>query len=65
MNLQAALGIHQLARVEASLRRRQEVWRRYAEAHADLPVFLPAPESPAPVTLGTSTRCSSTSIASP
>jgi dTDP-4-amino-4,6-dideoxygalactose transaminase len=44
MDLQAALGIHQLARVEASLLRRQEVWRRYDEALADLPVFLPAAE---------------------
>ena len=46
MDLQAALGLHQLARVEPNLRRRQEIWTRYDEAFADLPVFLPAPEEP-------------------
>ena len=45
-DLQAALGIHQLARVEANLARRQEIWARYDEAFADLPLFLPAPEAP-------------------
>ena len=42
MDLQAALGLHPLERVEANLRRREEIWRRYDEAFADLPVFLPA-----------------------
>jgi dTDP-4-amino-4,6-dideoxygalactose transaminase len=42
-DLQAALGLHQLERVEANLRRRQEIWRRYDEAFVDLPVFLPPP----------------------
>jgi dTDP-4-amino-4,6-dideoxygalactose transaminase len=46
MDLQAALGIHQLARVEANLRRRLEVWSAYDEAFADLPVVRPAPEEP-------------------
>jgi dTDP-4-amino-4,6-dideoxygalactose transaminase len=41
MDLQAALGIHQLARVEANLVRREEVWTAYDEAFADLPVLLP------------------------
>lgn len=45
-DLQASLGLHQLARVEASLRRRQEIWSAYDAAFADLPVFLPAPEEP-------------------
>jgi dTDP-4-amino-4,6-dideoxygalactose transaminase len=45
-DLQAALGVHQLARVEANLVRRQEIWARYDAAFADLPVFLPAPEAP-------------------
>ncbi len=45
-DLQAALGIHQLRRVEQNLVRRQEVWRRYDERLADLPVFLPEPEEP-------------------
>lgn len=46
MDLQAALGIHQLERLERYLARRQEIWRRYDEAFADLPVMTPAPEEP-------------------
>jgi dTDP-4-amino-4,6-dideoxygalactose transaminase len=46
MDLQAALGLHQLARAEANLGRRQEIWRRYDEAFADLPLRTPAPEEP-------------------
>ncbi|HSS65599.1 MAG TPA: DegT/DnrJ/EryC1/StrS family aminotransferase [Gammaproteobacteria bacterium] len=42
MDLQAAIGIHQLARVEASWNRRREIWERYQEAFADLPVTRPA-----------------------
>jgi len=42
MDLQAALGIHQLRRVESNWRRREEIWRQYNEAFADLPVTLPA-----------------------
>ena len=45
-DLQAAIGLHQLARVEANLARRNEIWRRYDAAFADLPVFVPAPEEP-------------------
>jgi dTDP-4-amino-4,6-dideoxygalactose transaminase len=44
MDLQAALGLHQLDRLEANLRRRQEIWTRYDQAFADLPLFLPWPE---------------------
>jgi dTDP-4-amino-4,6-dideoxygalactose transaminase len=44
MDLQAALGLHQLDRVEANLVRRQDIWTRYDQAFADLPVFLPPPE---------------------
>jgi dTDP-4-amino-4,6-dideoxygalactose transaminase len=43
MDLQAAIGLHQLARVEETWVRRREIWRRYDEAFADLPVGLPAP----------------------
>lgn len=46
MDLQAALGIHQLRRVESNWRRRAEVWNRYNEALADLPVTLPAEPEP-------------------
>jgi dTDP-4-amino-4,6-dideoxygalactose transaminase len=45
-DLQAALGIHQLARVEANLVRREEIWRRYDEAFADLPLELPPGPAP-------------------
>lgn len=41
MDLQAALGIHQLRRVESNWRRREEIWQRYSEAFADLPLTLP------------------------
>jgi len=45
MDLQAAIGIHQLKRVEAGWWRRQEIWQRYNKAFADLPIQLPvAPE---------------------
>ncbi len=46
MDLQAALGLHQLARVEENWRRRAEVWRRYQEGFADLPLDLPAEPEP-------------------
>jgi dTDP-4-amino-4,6-dideoxygalactose transaminase len=46
MDLQAAIGIHQLARVERNWKRRQVVWNRYMEAFAGLPIDLPAPPAP-------------------
>lgn len=46
MDLQAAIGIHQLARVEAGWQRRQALWARYDEAFADLPIGLPAAPEP-------------------
>jgi dTDP-4-amino-4,6-dideoxygalactose transaminase len=42
-DMQAALGIHQLARVEENLKKREAVWARYDEAFAELPLILPAP----------------------
>jgi dTDP-4-amino-4,6-dideoxygalactose transaminase len=42
MDLQAAIGIHQLARVEASWKRRKQLWARYDAAFAGLPIGLPA-----------------------
>lgn len=42
MDLQAAIGIHQLARVEQGRTRREHIWNRYNEAFADLPLGLPA-----------------------
>ncbi len=46
MDLQAALGIHQLRRVESNWRRRREIWNRYNEAFANLPITLPADPEP-------------------
>jgi dTDP-4-amino-4,6-dideoxygalactose transaminase len=46
MDVQAAIGIHQLSRVEAYWRRRQEIWNRYNNAFADLPIGLPADPEP-------------------
>jgi len=46
MDLQAALGLHQLPRIEAWWRRREEIWRRYDEELAQLPVETPAPPAP-------------------
>ena len=43
MDLQAAIGLHQLDRVEKNWRRRREIWQRYQEAFAELPVETPAP----------------------
>jgi dTDP-4-amino-4,6-dideoxygalactose transaminase len=46
MDLQAALGIHQLARVDRNWLRRVEVRRAYDELLADLPLELPAAPQP-------------------
>jgi dTDP-4-amino-4,6-dideoxygalactose transaminase len=42
MDIQAAIGVHQLQRVEAYWQRRQAIWERYNEAFADLPLMRPA-----------------------
>ena len=46
MDLQAAIGLHQLASLEERLQRREAIWRRYDEALAGLPVTRPAPVPP-------------------
>jgi dTDP-4-amino-4,6-dideoxygalactose transaminase len=46
MDIQAAIGIEQMKRVHAYLARRNEIWKRYDEAFADLPVMRPAPPEP-------------------
>lgn len=46
MDLQAAIGIHQLARVERNWLRREAIWDQYMRAFADLPIGLPAPSAP-------------------
>ena len=45
-DLQAALGIHQLARIERNWKRRDEIWARYDEAFARLPLERPAAMAP-------------------
>lgn len=42
MDLQAAIGIHQLARVESNWQRREQIWQHYMKAFSELPVTLPA-----------------------
>lgn len=46
MDLQAAIGIHQLARVDENLNKRNQIWRTYNDRFADLPVGLPPPDEP-------------------
>jgi dTDP-4-amino-4,6-dideoxygalactose transaminase len=46
MDIQAALGIHQLRRIEANWRRREEIWRIYQNELSGLPLILPAPPEP-------------------
>ncbi|PHQ80538.1 MAG: hypothetical protein COB69_05810 [Phycisphaera sp.] len=41
-DLQASLGIHQLARINTSWRSRKVVWDRYQSELSDLPITLPA-----------------------
>jgi dTDP-4-amino-4,6-dideoxygalactose transaminase len=43
MDLQAAIGIHQLRRLEDNWRRREQIVARYRRELASLPVQLPAP----------------------
>jgi dTDP-4-amino-4,6-dideoxygalactose transaminase len=43
MDIQAAIGLHQLARVQEMHARRTEIWTRYDEALAGLPLRRPAP----------------------
>ncbi len=43
MDIQAALGIHQLPRIDRYWQRRRDLWSRYDQAFADLPAITPAP----------------------
>src|SRR6185437_12692897 len=45
-DIQAALGIHQLRRIEASWIRRSEIWQYYQESFSDLPVHIPTQDEP-------------------
>jgi dTDP-4-amino-4,6-dideoxygalactose transaminase len=42
MDIQAAIGIHQLRRVDQYWKRREQIWKRYMTELADVPVGLPA-----------------------
>ncbi len=46
MDIQAAIGIHQLKRVEDFWKRRRQVWQHYNEAFKDLPCILPIDQQP-------------------
>jgi dTDP-4-amino-4,6-dideoxygalactose transaminase len=45
-DVQASLGIHQLARVEKNHARREQLWDRYNQAFKNLPCRVPAPVDP-------------------
>jgi dTDP-4-amino-4,6-dideoxygalactose transaminase len=42
MDLQAAIGMHQITRIEQYWQRRLQIWNRYMREFADLPLGLPA-----------------------
>ena len=46
MDIQAAIGLRQMDKVEAYWQRRRAVWERYMAELADLPLILPAPVEP-------------------
>ena len=46
MDLQAAIGMHQLGRVEAAWARRQAIWNRYQNAFLELPLVCPVAPPP-------------------
>jgi len=43
MDIQAAIGIHQLERIEKNWLRRQEIWNYYNDNFSELPIELPSP----------------------
>jgi len=43
MDIQAAIGIHQLKRIEKNWFRRQEIWNYYNDKFSELPIILPEP----------------------
>lgn len=46
MDLQGAIGIHQMERITPYWKRREQIWQRYNEAFADLPITLPSAPEP-------------------
>lgn len=45
MDLQAAIGLHQLSRIEKGYQRRKEIWNKYDALLQALPITLPASEA--------------------
>jgi len=45
-DMQAAIGIHQLKRVDKYWEKRQSIWNKYNEAFRDLPCFTPTEQEP-------------------
>src|SRR5712691_462758 len=43
MDIQAAIGIHQLRRIEKNWERRHQIWETYHREFRDLPLILPQP----------------------
>ncbi len=48
-DIQATLGLHQLAKIDPWLLRRHEIWARYDQAFAELPCVRPSPAQPGTV----------------
>lgn len=46
MDIQAAIGLHQLNKVDRMSQRREEIWRKYTESFRNLPIGLPADIEP-------------------
>ncbi|MFK7915264.1 MAG: DegT/DnrJ/EryC1/StrS family aminotransferase [Pseudomonadales bacterium] len=46
MDIQAAIGVEQMRKVEGNWERRQQIWNQYQEAFRGLPLGLPAPVEP-------------------
>lgn len=46
MDLQAAIGLHQLKRIEDYWKKREAIWHAYNQAFSDMPLLLPAPVEP-------------------
>lgn len=46
MDLQAAIGIHQLNRIETMSKKREKVWQHYNESLTELPLILPKEPEP-------------------
>jgi dTDP-4-amino-4,6-dideoxygalactose transaminase len=43
MDVQASLGIHQLAKIEKNWKKREKIWNAYMKELRGLPIILPAP----------------------